>query len=715
MLDTQAPPAPLVGGETRDGIRILTIANPPVNALSYLVSEALVNEIAAAEADDAIRALVITGSNGFFSGGADINDFIKPPPPGSKSVRDVVKALEAAKKTSVAAIDGNALGGGLETALTCDYRLATPASKVGLPEILLGLLPGAGGTQRLPRLLATKNPLNNGLAGVQMALDMMLKGEMKPAKAAKGMGIVDELVDGDVVARAVEFAKEKAGTKVRISALTFRVPPPMTAMAHGMVPAEEKGGFAAHKLIDAVEAASQLEFDRGVAHEARLFEELVVGTQAQAAIHLFFAERELGKIPGLSEDVKPKTIKSAAVVGAGTMGTGIAMVFANAGIPVHVIDTNPGQVERGLKNVADTYETQVKKGRLTPDKAKERVEAVRFVNDYSEIADADVVVEAVFESMKIKKDVFAALDKALKPGAILASNTSTLDIDEIASVTSRPEDVVGLHFFAPANVMQLLEVVRGAKSSPQTLTTAMALAKKLKKKGVLSGNAFGFIGNRMLFDYVREASFLLEEGATPWQVDKAIRNFGFPMGPFAMSDLSGIDVFYKIGQEAPKVDYRQSEISTRLYELGRYGQKTGSGYFTYVAGDRKPQRDLDVEKLIEAESQRLGITRRSDITEEEIVRRCMFALVNQGAQLLGDGIALRPGDEDIVWLFGYGFPWYHGGPMWWADTVGVKKIYDQIVEWQRTLGSHWQPAPRLREIAERNGTFANLPKIGALN
>jgi 3-hydroxyacyl-CoA dehydrogenase len=584
-----------------------------------------------------------------------------------------------------------------------------------LPEILLGILPGAGGTQRLPRLLANKNPMNHGLPGVQMALDMMLKGEMKPAKAAKGMGIIDELVEGDIIARAVEFAKEKAGSKVRVSAMTFIVPPPMTAMAHGMVPAEDKGGFAAHKLIDAVEAASQMEFKHGVAHEARLFEELVVGPQAQSAIHLFFAERELGKIPGLAPDVQSKQIKSAAVVGAGTMGTGIAMVFANAGIPVHVIDVNPDQVERGKKNVADTYATQVKKGRLTADKAKERSDAVTFVNDYSEIADSDLVIEAVFESMKVKKEVFAALDKALKPGAVLATNTSTLDIDEIANSTSRPESVVGLHFFAPANVMQLLEVVRGEKSSPEAITTSMALSKKLKKKGVLSGNAFGFIGNRMLFDYVREATFLLEEGATPWQIDKAIRNFGFPMGPFAMSDLSGIDVFYKIAQEAPKVDYRQSEISTRLYDLGRYGQKTGSGFFKYVEGDRKPQRDPEVEKLIEAESQRLGITRRNDITEEEIIRRCMYALVNQGAQLLGDGIALRPGDEDVVWIFGYGFPWFHGGPMWWADTIGVKKIYDQIVEWQRTLGAHWQPAPRLKEVAESIGTFAHRPKIGALN
>ncbi len=711
MLETQAPPSSLVGGETRDGVRLLTLTNPPVNALSFATSGALLREIEAAEADDAVKSVVITGSGGFFSGGADINDFIKGPSADSKSVRDVVAAIEKSPKTYVAALDGPALGGGLEVALACDFRLGSPNAKVGLPEILLGLIPGAGGTQRLPRLLATKNPMNYG--GVQMALQMMLEGKPKDAKPAKGMGILDELVEGDVVARAVELAREKAGTKNRISKLKIMIPPPMVALAHGMVPPEDKGGYAAHKLIDAMEAASDLDYARGIAREYRIFRELISSLPSQAAVHLFFAERELGKIPGLSRDSKPKTIEKAAVVGAGTMGTGIAMVFANAGIPVSVIDVNPEQVERGKKNVSDTYAAQVKKGRMTEDKAKERVENVSFVGAYDAIADADLVIEAVFESMAVKKEVFAALDKAVKKDAILASNTSTLDIDEIASVTTRPEKVVGLHFFAPANIMQLLEVVRGSKTDAETLNTSMALSKKLKKKGVLSGNAFGFIGNRMLFDYVREASFLLEEGATPMQIDNAIKAFGFPMGPFAMSDLSGIDVFYKIAQEAPKVDYRQSEISHRLYELGRYGQKTGSGFFTYEPGKREPQRDETVEAIIAEESKRLGITRRT-ISDEEIVERCMFALVNQGAQLLGEGIALRPGDEDIVWIYGYGFPWYHGGPMWWADTIGVKKIYDQIVEWQKTLGKHWVPAPKLKEAAER-GSFAPRPNTGAFN
>jgi len=711
MLETQARPASPVHAETRDGIRILRIDNPPVNAFSFDTSVALLGAIQEADRDQAVRAIVITGSNGFFSGGADINGFLKAPPPDAKTVRDVIAVVEKSDKTFVAALDGSALGGGFELVLACDYRIATPRSKVGLPEILLGLIPGAGGTQRLPRLLATKNPLNYG--GVQMALQMMLEGKPKDAKPAKGMGILDEIVEGDLLDRAVELAKEKAGTKLRISELKIVVPPPMVAIAHGMVPPEDKGGFAAHKLIDAIEAASDLDYKFGIAREARLFSELVTSAPSQSAIHLFFAERELSKIPGLSAEIKPKEIKSAAVVGAGTMGTGIAMVFANAGIPVSVIDVNSEQVERGKKNVADTYEGQAKKGKLAPDKAKERVESVKFVADYAAIADVDIVIEAVFESMAVKKEVFAALDAAVKRDAILASNTSTLDIDEIANATSRPDQVVGLHFFAPANVMQLLEIVRGAKTSPQTLVSSVALAKKLKKKGVISGNAFGFIGNRMLFDYAREAAFLLEEGATPWQIDKAIRNFGFPMGPFAMSDLSGIDVFYKIRQEAPDPGYRQSDIGIKLYELGRYGQKTGRGYFIYEPGARKPTRDPEVEALIEQESGRLGITRRA-ISDEEIINRCMFALVNQGAELLGTGIALRPGDEDIAWVYGYGFPWYHGGPMWWADTLGTKRIYDQVVEWQRTLGKHWVPAPKLKEAAEKGG-FVTRPNLGALN
>ena len=576
MLETEARPAALAHGETREGIRVITLDNPPVNALSFKTSAALLVEIEAADADPAIEAIVITGANGFFCGGADINDFLAGvPEPGTKTARDVVAALEKSDKTLVAAIDGPALGGGLETALACDYRIATSRSKVGLPEILLGIIPGAGGTQRIPRLLATKNPLNYG--GIQMALQFMLQGKPKDAIPAKGMGILDEVVEGDVVARAVELAKEKAGTKLRISQYKILVPPPLVALAHGMVPPEDKGGYAAHKLIDAMEAASDLDYKFGIAREARLFDELVRSAPAAAAMHIFFAERELGKVPGIAPGVKPKEIASAAVLGAGTMGTGIAMVFASAGIPVKVIDVNAEAVERGKKNVADTYASQVKKGRMKPEKAQALTEAVTFVTSYDEIADVDLVVEAVFESMAVKKEVFAKLDAAVKKDAILASNTSTLDIDEIASATSRPDRVLGLHFFAPANIMQLLEVVRGKESSDETVVTGMSLAKKLRKKGVLSRNAFGFIGNRMLFDYIREATFLLEEGATPKQVDDAIKNFGFPMGPFAMSDLSGIDVFYKISQEAPEAAVSPIRDRAPFLRSGSLRSKNGIG------------------------------------------------------------------------------------------------------------------------------------------
>jgi 3-hydroxyacyl-CoA dehydrogenase len=698
----------IVTAEDRSGVRVLTLDNPPVNAFSNAQSSELVAELEAIAADPSVRAVVITARNGFFSGGADINEFQRPPGPGSKNVRDVIAAIEKSDLTFVAAIDGPALGGGCEVILACDYRIATPRSRIGLPEILLGLLPGGGGTQRLPRLLAARNPMNGGLAGIQIALDMMLKGSFKDAKQAKAIGILDEVVEGDVVDRAVALALERAGTKFRISGLSIKIPPPMVAMAHGMVPPEAQGGFAAHKLIDAVVAAADYDFAHGLAEERRLFLELLAGTQSQAAVHLFFAERESAKIPGLDENAKAKEIASAAVVGAGTMGTGIAMVFANAGLPVKVIEVNPEQIARGTKHVADTYAAQVKKGRLTPEKAQARVDSITFVDDYAQLAGVDVAIEAVFESMAIKKQVFEALDKVIKPGALLASNTSTLNIDEIANVTKRPEDVVGLHFFAPANVMQLLEVVRGKRSSDSAIATAMALAKKLKKKGVLSGNTFGFIGNSMVMAYAREANFLAEEGATPWQIDEAIKEFGFPMGPFAMADLSGIDVGYKISLEAPPLPYRASELGTRMYEAGRLGQKTGKGFFLYPDGARKPTHDPEVDAIVAAESARLGITRRA-ITSQEIVERCMYALINQGATLLGDGIALRPGDIDIVYIFGYGFPWYRGGPMWWADTVGVKKIFDQVSAWRAELGPQWEPAPLLAEVAARDGSFAPRP------
>ena len=712
MIETEARPSSMIRTEDRSGVRIITLDNPPVNALSLKLCGELFPIVEAASADPSVRIVVFTGAKpGFFSGGADINDFSQSPPPDAKSIRDVIAAIDKSDKTYVAAIDGNALGGGCELALACDYRVASATSKLGLPEILLGLIPGAGGTQRLPRLLANRTKIVE--YGLQGALQFMLTGQSKDAKQAKAMGLLDDVAEGPVVDAAITFAEAKIADrrpKCRISEMTVKTGalPFLSMQAHSMIPMTvAKGGQAAHALVDALEAAVDLDFKFGIAREQRIFETLALSQQSLSYRHLFFAERELSKIPGMA-DATATEIEKAAVVGAGTMGVGIAVNFANAKIPVSVIDINPEQVERGKKFLADMYGDQVKKKRMTEDEAKARIEGVSFVTDYAAIADSDIVVEAVFESMAVKKDVFGALDKAVKPEAILATNTSTLDIDAIAQSTSRPAQVIGTHFFAPANIMQLLEVVRGKDSSPQAIATSMKLGRTLKKKGVLSGNAFGFIGNRMFFDLSREANYLIEEGALPQQVDKAIKDFGFALGPFATFDLSGLDVFHKINLEAPSTGARRSKIADRLYELGRYGQKTSAGFYRYdpaVGKGREAIVDPAVEAIIHEESAKLGIMRRV-ISDEEIVARCVYALANQGAVLLGDGVALRPGDIDIVWIYGYGFPPFRGGPMWYADTVGVKTVYAQMLEWKGRHGNHWEPAPLMKAVAESGQSFA---------
>ena len=530
----------LLGTDDRDGVRIITMNNPPVNAMSFAASAELVAAIDAAEADATVRAVVITGANGNFSGGADINDFSTEPGPDTKTARDVMAAVERSHKTYVAAIDGMALGGGMELALTCDYRIATEKSKLGLPEIKLGLLPGAGGTQRLPRLI-----------GAQKALEVMLKGDMHKAEAAKELGILDEVVSGNVVDAAIAMLAKAKEPKRRVSArkpdlgikgMGLFAVPFVVAQAHKMVPPENNGGFAAHKLIDAVAAGLELDFAHGLAREARLFEELVRSEPSAALRHIFFAERELSKIPGAPPS-EPLEIKKAGVVGAGTMGTGIAITFANANIPVTLIETNDEAVERSKTMVFGMFKYQVDKGRMTQEEAWKRGQSIAWESDFAELADADLIIEAVFENMDVKKQVFAKIDAIAKPSAILASNTSTLDIDEMAAVTKRPGQFVGLHFFAPANIMKLLEIVRGKDTSPQTLATAVKLGKTLKKVAVVSANAFGFIGNRMFFDYSREAMYLLESGISPSRIDKVMKNFGFAMGPFATFDLSGVDVF----------------------------------------------------------------------------------------------------------------------------------------------------------------------------
>jgi 3-hydroxyacyl-CoA dehydrogenase len=655
-------------GETR----VIILDNPPLNTLSFAYCAKLLAEIAAAHADDSVDAVVLTGANGLFSAGADINDFNSELPGDAITIRDVIAAIEASGKTHVAAIDGNCLGGGCELALVCDYRVATESAKLGLPEILLGLLPGAGGTQRLPRLI-----------GARAALEFALTARAIPAKRALELGILDEIAAGDLVARAAELAKgPKRRASEREAIIASDVPmqagPYVVAQAHKMVPSEENGGFAAHKLIDAVQAAIELPFVFGLAREARLFDELVRSKPSQALRHLFFAERELTKVDGKdilrqAQDDKGK-IERVGVVGAGTMGSGIAIAFAQAGFPVVVVDSSDEAVDKARQTVMGMFMYRVQQGKLSQEEAWKRAQLIEFTDDWSRLADADLVVEAVFEDLDAKRDVFRKLDGLVKPRAIFATNTSTLDVDEIAAATQRPERVAGLHFFVPANIIPLLEIVRGAKTSPETLATAFDLAKRLRKKGVVSANAFGFIGNRMIFDYLREANALAEEGVPPARIDAVMKRFGFPMGPFAMSDLSGLDVGWHIQKARGGEALGRTNVLRRLVEMNRLGQKTMAGYFKYdkaVGKGREPIADPEVDRIFAEEAKKAGIAPR-EVGDTEIRDRLLNALVERGKHLLDEGVALRPGDIDIAYVYGYGFPPHLGGPMWNAGVVDAR-------------------------------------------
>jgi 3-hydroxyacyl-CoA dehydrogenase len=698
-------------------VKLIALDNPPVNALSFAYCAELYAAIEGAHADDSVESIVFTGANGLFSGGADVNDFNNDPPADAITIRDVIRAVESSVKPHIAAIDGVALGGGLELALACDYRIATPRSKLGLPEIKLGLLPGAGGTQRLPRLI-----------GARAALEFMLKGSAVPAARVLELGVLDEIVDGNVVERAISLAKE-VPAKRRISALSATIAPdvPMqaapfvVAQAHKMVPPEENGGFAAHKLIDAVQAAVELPFAFGVAREARLFDQLVRSEPSLALRHLFFAERELDKIPALRQaqgdnaqgDWRPLAVAKAGVVGAGTMGSGIAITFAQSGVPVVVVDTNEEAVDKARQTVMGMFMYHVQKGRLTQEEAWQRGQSITFTDDWNELADADLVVEAVFENLNVKREVFEKLDAIVKPDGLLASNTSTLDIDALAAATKRPEKVFGLHFFVPANIMPLLEIVRGRATSAQTLATAFAIGKTLKKKAVLSGNAFGFIGNRMVFDYAREAFALAEEGVTPARVDAVMKAFGFPMGPFAMSDLSGLDIGLHVQRLQGKAGQGRTRVLEELVAQKRLGQKAMAGFFKYdkaVGKGREPIADPVVEQLFADEARKAGIAPRV-VTDREIRDRLLYALINRGAYLLEEGVALRSGDIDIVYVYGYGFPPHHGGPMWYAGEVGIARVYERIRDFEAAFGPQWKPSALLVRTAERGGTFAEPPGV----
>lgn len=689
--------------EHQGDIALITVNNPPVNALGHAVREGLLQAFQNAETDAQVRAVVLVCEGTTFIAGADIKEFGKPPQ--VPSLPEVIEVIEGCSKPSVAVIHGTALGGGLEVALGCHYRIACKDAKVGLPEVKLGLLPGAGGTQRLPRL-----------AGVEKALDMIVSGTPIGAAEAVEHNIVDELFEGELAEAGISFAhrllNDDRGPR-RSGEQTLGLEgadnEALIRAKHAEVAKRMPGLFSPLRCIAAVEAATKLPLAEGLKRERELFVECLNSPQRGALIHSFFAERQASKINDLPADVKPRAINSAAVIGGGTMGVGIALCFANAGVPVKLLEINEEALHRGLQRARDTYAASVKRGSLTEDAMEKRLKLVEGVTEYAALADVDVVVEAVFEEMGVKQQVFEQLDAVCKPGAILASNTSSLDLNAIAAFTKRPEDVVGLHFFSPANVMRLLEVVRGEKTSHEVLATAMAIGKKLKKVSVVVGVCDGFVGNRMVFQYGREAEFLLEEGATPQQVDGALRNFGMAMGPFAMRDLSGLDIGQAIRKRqraALPAHLDFPTVSDKLCAAGMLGQKTGAGYYRYEPGNRTPLENPELAPMLEAASREKGIERR-ELDEQYIVERCIFALVNEGAKILEEGIAQRSSDIDIIYLNGYGFPPFRGGPMFYADSVGLDTVLARVKELHARCGDWWKPAPLLEKLAAEGGTFTD--------
>ena len=654
--------------------------------------------------DGEARALIVIGAGRTFIAGADIKEFGKPLEP--PDLNFVIAGLETASKPTIAAIHGTALGGGLEVALGCHYRVAVAAAQVGLPEVKLGLLPGAGGTQRLPRV-----------AGVKAALDMITTGDFVRAGKAKELGIVDELVDGDLLEGAIRFAQSAAargtaGRRIRDrddKLAEGRGNPALFAGYRDAVKKRARGQESPLRCIDAVEAAANLPFAEGLKREREIFHELVTSTQSRALVHAFFAEREAMNIPDVPADTAVRPIKTAAVIGAGTMGGGIAMNFANAGIPVTVIETSQEALERGLGIVRGNYAATVAKGRLDQAAMDKRMGLIKGALDLAAIKDADFIIEAVFEEMAIKKEVFGKLDKLAKPGAVLATNTSSLDVDVIAAQTARPQDVIGTHFFSPANVMRLLEIVRGAKSSKPVVATSMALAKTIRKVPVLVGVCDGFVGNRMLAQRGREAERLLIQGALPHQVDKVLTDFGFPMGPFAMGDMAGLDVGWRVRQARGT----KAPIADALYEAGRLGQKTSAGYFHYEPGSRAPIPDPEVERIIVDVSKKLGVQRQA-ISEPEMLERLVYPMINEGAKILDEGIALRASDIDVIWIYGYGWPIYRGGPMHHADSVGLKKIAERLAAFaERFDEPALRPAPLLQRLAAEGALFAQWKPLKA--
>ena len=682
--------------DRRGRVAVLTVNNPPVNALSRHVRQGLHDGLGQAAADPGVQAVVITCAGRTFIAGADITEFGKPP--ADPPLHAVLDLIEGSAKPVVAAIHGTALGGGLEVTLACHYRVGVKGARFGLPEVKLGLLPGAGGTQRLPRVV-----------GPQKALQMIVSGDPIGADEALAHGLIDLIVEGDLTGAGVAFAEKVLAEKrplKKIRDLTDKIAPArgkpeIFAEFRKSVARQTRGFRAPENCIKAVEAAVNLPFDEGLKRERELFVELLNSPESKAQRYFFFAEREAAKIPDVSADTPAKEIRKAAVIGAGTMGGGIAMNFANAGIPVTVVEVAQDALDRGLGIVRKNYEATASRGRITAADVQKRMGLIHGTTDWNAIADADIVIEAVFEEMPIKKEVFAKLDAIAKPDAVLATNTSTLDVNEIAAATRRPESVIGTHFFSPANVMRLLENVRGAKSSKATVATVMTLGRRIGKVPVLVGVCYGFVGNRMLHQRGIQADKLILEGALPHQVDKVLADFGFPMGPFAMGDLAGLDVGWRIRKGRGV----KSPVADRICELGRFGQKTGAGYFRYEKGDRTPIPDPDVEKIITEVAAEQGIVRRH-IGDDEIRERLLYPMVNEGAKILEEKIAIRASDIDVVWVYGYGWPVYRGGPMFWADSVGLRLLRDRMLEFKKQTGdAFWTPAPLLDRLATAGKGF----------
>ncbi|HEY8907896.1 MAG TPA: 3-hydroxyacyl-CoA dehydrogenase NAD-binding domain-containing protein [Rhodoferax sp.] len=688
-------------------VAVLTLNNPPVNGFGLATRVALTDGLARALADETVKAIVITGAGKAFSGGADITEFGSPKAFAEPNLLSVILAIEASTKPVIAAVHSVCMGGGLELALGCNYRIAAPGCNVALPEVKLGLVPGAGGTQRLPRALGVEPALNLIVSGepVKSELLAMLPGQQLFTRMAESA----ETLMADALAYAAEVADVRPLPQVRKLPSRHLQGDAYFQFARNMVKGMAKAFPAPVKCVDMVEASTKAKFDDGMALERESFLNLMWTPEHRSLKHLFLAERAASKVPDVPVDTSLRDIKSVAVIGAGTMGGGIAMSFLNAGVPVRLLEAKPEALERGLTTIRKNYESQVKKGKLKQDKLDQRMALLTTTLNYDDLRDADLVIEAVFEDMGVKEAVFKALDRVMKPGAILASNTSTLDLNHIANLTQRPQDVVGLHFFSPANVMKLLEVVRGEKTAKDVLATVLALAKKIRKTAVVSGVCDGFIGNRMVDHYIRQAGFLLDEGCTPAQVDKVMEAFGFAMGPFRMSDLAGNDIGWAIRKrryvEAPHIHY--SQTADLLCEQGRFGQKTGAGWYDYVPGKRDAVPSADVVKMIEDHRATLGITPRK-IADDEIVQRLVYALINEGARILEEGIANKASDIDIVYIYGYGFPVQRGGPMNYANEVGLFNVVQAMQRFaQNPLddAKFWQPAPMLVRLVAESGNL----------